>query len=84
MSKTQVRETERFVATGSSGTKYEVVEFTTFIGTTTIHTDQQQWAPGLKAYRLSTGQPLNRLPGGEFQIVVTGETLVASNVGAAA
>ena len=74
---TRMRRTGGFAAMGSDGKRYEVIEYTDFIDTTTLHSDQRQEVPGLKSYKLSNGDHVNAPSGKEtaWTVVQTGVKL---------
>ena len=73
--KKQIRKTGGFVAHGSDGKNYTVVEYTEFIGVTTIIDAVTQWSPGRKIMKLVNGEHVNPVDGGGFEVVRTGVRL---------
>jgi hypothetical protein len=73
--KKQIRKTGGFVALGSDGNNYTVVEYTEFLDATTISDTQTQWVPGMKILKLENGEHVNPVDGGGFEVVRTGVRL---------
>lgn len=73
--KTQIRKTGGFVARGSDGKNYVVIEFTEFVDGTTISDTQTQWVPGIKIMKLENGDHVNPVDSGGFEVVRTGVRL---------
>ena len=61
-------QTARFVARGSDGQTYRVIEVTEFMHTTSL-SDAPQKLEGLKSYHLADGRSVNRISDTEFEIV---------------
>lgn len=73
--KKQIRKTGGFVARGSDGKNYTVVEYTVFLDVTTISDTQTQWSPGMKILKLENGEHVNPVDGGGFVVARTGVRL---------
>ncbi len=72
MQKSKIEKTGEFIAIGTDGNSYHVIEYTNFINATTIHDTQEQWIPGMKEYRLPNNDPVNNISSNTFEIVRTG------------
>ena len=70
----RVKETNRYVASGSDGKSYSVIEYTEFLNTSTL-LDSSSWTPGMKSLKLANGDHVNKVSDGKYQIVRTGVTL---------
>lgn len=68
-------ETARYEATGSDGRRYVIVETTDFIGSTTLHDNKTTWTPGMKTLRTTTGDHVNKVSDGVYEIMRTRVTL---------
>ena len=75
MARKKIERTRSFVATGTDGRTYTVIEYTEFIDATSTESTQKEWVPGLKSYKLRDGDPVNALPDGQFEIARTGVRL---------
>lgn len=72
----RVEETNRYVAQGSDGKSYTVVEFTEFLNTSTQN--KVSWSPGMKSLQLLNGEPVNKVGEGKYETALTGVTLAFS------
>lgn len=75
----QIKKTGGFVASGSDGKIYTVVEYTEFIDATTVSDTQTQWVPGMKTLKLENGEHVNPVDGGGFEVARTGVSLFVAN-----
>lgn len=71
----KIMETNRYRATGNDGRKYEIIETTEFINTTTLSDTAPQWTAGMKALRTSNGDPVNKIGEGTYEILRRGVIL---------
>lgn len=61
--------TARYRAQGSDGRTYDVIETTDYLNVTTVHDTGSTWQAGMKTLRLDSGEAVNRLAQGRYQIV---------------
>jgi hypothetical protein len=73
--KKQVRKTGGFVARGSDGKSYTIVEYTEFLDVTTISDATTQWSQGMRIMKLENGEHVNPVDGGGFEVASTGVRL---------
>ena len=71
----RTEETNRYRTTGSDGRRYEIIETTEFIGTTTLHDGQTTWTPGMKTLRTTTGDHVNKVSDGVYEVARSRVTL---------
>lgn len=71
MANTSWQRTDSFTAHAKDGSVYQIYEFTQMLNAQTIHDAGPKLEPGIKAYRLQNGDPVNRIGDGEFEIVRT-------------
>ena len=69
------RQTGRFKVADENGNILEVQEFTEFINITPLDPILPQWTPGLKSYRLASGEALTQLTDEDFLVVLTDRVL---------
>ena len=71
-SQTVTRITATFQAKGSDGRTYRINEYTEFYDSSTLDSKHKEETPGLKSYKLDTGDQLNQKSPTEYVVVLTG------------
>ena len=69
------RLTATFQATGSDGRTYKINEWTEYHDSSTLDSKHKEETPGMKSYKLDTGDQLNQESPTEYVVVLTGERL---------
>jgi hypothetical protein len=69
------RITATFQAAGSDGRTYKINEWTEFHDSSTLDSKHKEETPGMKSYKLDTGDQLNQESPTEYVVVLTGEPL---------
>ena len=69
------RITATFQATGSDGRTYKINEWTEFHDSSTLDSKHKEETPGMKSYKLDTGDQLNQESPTEYVVILTGERL---------
>jgi len=66
------RITATFQARGSDGRTYSINEWTEFHDSSTLDSKHKEETPGMKSYKLNTGEQVNQKSPAEYVVVLTG------------
>jgi N6-adenosine-specific RNA methylase IME4 len=72
-----VKKTNEFVAVSRDGKPYTIIEHTTFTLLSPVDTGIHRKPPMTQEYRLDNGEQVNKISAGVFEIIMTGERIVA-------